>query len=177
MSKPASVAGFAANTGRDWAGWLEFLEGIGARDLSHKDIAERIAATGEASGWWAQSITVAYEQHIGRRAPGQRSDGAYEVAVSKTFAGTMDEALAAWEKLAAGQKDFSGLAPAGPAETSATEKWRYWRCPLDDGTKIVVTISEKAPGKSGLTVAHQKLATEEDKEHWRAYWKGLLSAL
>ncbi|MFN4024664.1 MAG: hypothetical protein ACK4MQ_07520 [Hyphomonas sp.] len=177
MSKPASVEGFAKNTGRDWNGWLEFLGAIGAKDLSHKEIAARIAATGEASGWWAQQITVAYEQHIGRRAPGQRSDGAFEVAVSKTLAGSMDEALAAWQKLAGGRTEFGGVAIAAAPETSATEKWRYWRCGLADGTKLTVTITGKAPGKAGLTVTHDKLASAEDKERWRAFWKAELSAL
>lgn len=177
MSKPASVEGFAKNTGRDWAGWLEFLASIGAKDLPHKEIAARIAATGEASGWWAQSITVAYEQHIGRRAPGQRGDGAFEVAVSKTLAGNMDAALAAWQKLAGRRAEFDGVAVAGAPETSATEKWRYWRCSLEDGTKLNVTVTDKAPGKAGLTVTHEKLASAEDKEHWRAFWKTELSAL
>ena len=177
MSKPASVEGFEKNTGRDWAGWLTFLDEIGAAKLTHKEIAERIAATGEASGWWAQQITVAFEQHIGRRAPGQRSDGAFEVAVSKTLAGNMDDALAAWQKMTRGRKDFGGVAMAANPETGATEKWRYWRCSLADGTKLNVTVTDKAPGKSGLTVAHEKLASAEDKERWRAFWETELSAL
>src|SRR5690606_39188985 len=93
MTKPIATAAFAEKTGKSWQGWLDFLDGIGARDLSHTEIARAIVETGEASGWWAQGITVAYEQHIGRRQPGQRPNGGYEVSVSKTVSGSPEEAL------------------------------------------------------------------------------------
>src|SRR5690606_38785401 len=85
-TRPVPTAPFSEKTGRDWAGWLAFLDEIGARDMPHGEIAARVLATGDASAWWAQSITVAFEQHIGRRRPGQRSAGTYEVSANRTVA-------------------------------------------------------------------------------------------
>ena len=103
-TKPISTAAIEKGTARSWQDWLAFLEEIGADRLSHKEIAERVAATGDASGWWSQSIAVAYEQRIGRRRPGQRSDGTYQASASRTIPGTRDEALVAWSALTGQRK-------------------------------------------------------------------------
>ena len=71
---------FARTTGRSWEKWLEFLNEIGAGELTHTEIAQRIHDTGDATGWWSQSIALAYEQHIGRRVPGQVREGEYVVS-------------------------------------------------------------------------------------------------
>lgn len=177
MVKPANTAAFAEKTGRSWEGWLEFLDAVGARELSHKEIARKIVETGEASGWWAQGITVAYEQHIGRRQPGQRSDGRHEVSVSRSVAGTLDEAMAAWATAAQGLGDADGVAFAGEPDVSASDKWRYWRRPRADGTRLSVTVGEKSGGKATITVTHEKLDGPEEIERWRGYWKAVLGTL
>lgn len=168
MTKPTATAAFAEKTGKSWEGWLDFLEETGARTLSHKEIASRIVETGEASGWWAQGITVAYEQHIGRRKPGQRPGGGYEVSVSKTVAGTPEAALALWGAVAEGLDTADGIAFAGPAETSASEKWRYWRRELVDGTRISATIGEKPGDKASIALTHARLADDAAVTRWRA---------
>jgi hypothetical protein len=43
-----------------------------------------------------------------------------------------------------------------------SEKWRYWRCGLDDGSRIVVTIGDKPPAKSVLSVQHERLDSAEE---------------
>ncbi|HUC20676.1 MAG TPA: hypothetical protein VMR98_04240 [Candidatus Polarisedimenticolaceae bacterium] len=43
------------------------------------------------------------------------------------------------------------------------------------GTRISVPMYQKAPGKVALSVQHEKLESTEQVEHWRAYWKELLS--
>lgn len=175
--KPANTSAFADKTGRSWEGWLEFLEEIGARELSHKEIARRIVETGDASGWWAQGITVAYEQHIGRRQPGQRADGRHEVSVSRTVARTLDEAMAAWTSIADRLEMADAVDFAGEADISASDKWRYWRRALADGTRVVVTVGEKSGGKATIALTHEKLAEPEDIERWRTYWKAALGTL
>lgn len=129
------------------------------------------------TGWWAQGITVAYEQHIGRRVPGQTSTGAFEMSATRTMAGTMDDALETWIRLMAGRAAIDGVALDGMAESSVTEKWRYWRCRLDDGSRVVVTIGPKGPGKALLDVQHTKLSSSEDIERWRKVWKAELTRL
>lgn len=177
MSRPANTAAIAKGTGKPWRDWLAFLESIGARDLPHKQIAQKVLDTGEASAWWAQGIAVAYEQHIGRRAPGQRNDGAFEVAVSRTVSGSPDDALALWLDAMAGCDAVDGVPLAGRPAVSETATWRYWRCALGDGSRLVATIGRKGEGKAGITVTVEGLAGAADKERWRAYWKAALTAL
>lgn len=177
MTRPANTAAFAKATGRSWEQWLTFLEAIGARDLPHQEIAQRIFDTGDASGWWSQGIAVAYEQHIGRRQPGQRTDGAFEVSVSRTVTGTLDDALAMWIDVMAGRDDVDGVALVGEPGVSRSDKWRYWRCALADGSRVTVTIGGKGEGKAAITVAQQKLDSAEDQQRWRAWWKGVLGGL
>ena len=89
MTKPVSIAGIVKATKITWPEWLSFFKNVGAKDLTHPEIAakayEKMAASQDSRRWWSQAVTVAYEQHIGRRQPGQRSDGTYEVTLNKTF--------------------------------------------------------------------------------------------
>lgn len=73
--------------------------------------------------------------------------------------------------------ELSGVPVVSGPEQSASEKWRYWRCGLVDGTRITVNVGLKAPGKSGLGINHEKLASPEEVERWRALWKDTLEAL
>ena len=63
-------------TQRTWDEWLRFMDAHDARNLDHKQIAvkvyEEFDGTIESRGWWTEAMTVAYEQYIGRRVPGQR---------------------------------------------------------------------------------------------------------
>ncbi|CAH2398778.1 conserved hypothetical protein [Mesorhizobium ventifaucium] len=175
MVRAISTKNFEAETGRSWEEWLVFLGRIGAADLSHAEIARRVRETGLASGWWSQSITVAYEQHIGRRIPGQDNDGRFAVSTTKTVPGSMDETLARWATFMTAQKDIGGIAISRGPETSVSRKWRYWRCGLANGTRVIAGIGDKPGGKSSLAVQHEKLATADDVECWRNYWKSLLN--
>ncbi|MEE3921840.1 hypothetical protein V2I01_36860 [Micromonospora sp. BRA006-A] len=59
-------------TGQDWAGWFDRLDAWGAVDRTHTEIARWLVDTHGMPGWWAQTVTVGYEQARGLRAPGQR---------------------------------------------------------------------------------------------------------
>ncbi|NKX54723.1 hypothetical protein [Arthrobacter mobilis] len=181
MTKASNTAAIEKATGTGWENWVEFLDGVGGQDLPHKEIAkhahERLLEAHPNAGWWAQSVTVAYEQHIGRRQPGQSCDGDFQVGVSKTFPGSMDEALEAWCTLVAGRGEFSGVPLEKEPATSSTEKWRYWRAALSDGSRVSLDIYQKAPGKAGMGINHTKLDSQEAVEHWRAYWRVLFKEL
>lgn len=181
MTKPINTAGIEKATNKSWQEWLKILDNMGAKDLSHKEIArqlyDELDGKVENHGWWAQGITVAYEQQIGRRVPGQRSDGSFEVSVNKTLNGSMDEAFGAWLELLDQQTDFNGVKLIGEASTSETVKWRNWRATLVDGTKVVVGINQKTPDKANLGLAHQKLHNSGQAEAWRMFWKEFLNQL
>jgi hypothetical protein len=178
MTKPSNFAAIEKTTGKTWEEWVKYLEGIGAKDLPHKDIANhvrnKLKATQENAGWWAQSITVAYEQYIGRRKPGQRSDGTYEVSVTKTRPGTMEDAMKVWLFLIQGKDEFSGIAITIPPTISQTDKRLHWVCGLADGSRVRADTSESS-GKVRLAITHGKLTDQKAMEKWRAYWKTLLA--
>lgn len=177
MVRMMNVEAIERGIGRSWSEVREFLAGINASDMDHKEIAAALDASGLATGWWAQSATVAYEQQIGRRVPGQDCDGHYQVSVSKTVAGSMDGVRAKWLDLLDGSDEFSGIPVSAGPELSDTAKWRYWRCALADGSRVNVNVYEKDARKSVLSLQHEKLESHEQLAHWRAYWKGLLAGM
>ena len=177
MAQTISKQAIEKGTGKSWDDWLGFFESINAAKLTHKEIAQKAYDRGDVPGWWAQMVTVAYEQHIGRRVPGQDCDGQFAASISKTINGTMDDALKQWQDLVKGKKDFSDVTISDGPKVSQTDKWRYWRAGLADGSRLNVNIYQKSPGKAGLGIDHEKLESDQQAEHWRAYWKQLLTNL
>ena len=173
MIKPSNIKSLETGTGKSWEYWLGFLESIHAGDFPHDEIVSKVNAHG-ANAWWSQGITVAYEQHIGRRLPGQRCDGDFSVTVSKTVEGNMDEVLSKWVDAVKDFSELDGVKISREPAVSQTEKWRYWRCGMADGATISVNIQEKPGGqKSMLAINHDKLQQAEEVERWRSFWKNL----
>lgn len=180
MTKPSNVPAIETATDTSWEDWLSFFDEHEASKLTHKEIADLVYAKikgRESDGWWSQAVTVAYEQHIGRREPGQRSDGSYETSASKTFDGTMSEALEMWILLTGDKTEFNGVALEKDPTWSETEKWRNWRCALADGSRLAVSIYQKTPDKASFGLGHLKLKSAEEAEAWKTYWKTLLEEL
>lgn len=164
-------------TGRVWSEWLAYFESIGAADLDHPEIARRLAADHpDLTGWWGQAVVIHYEQQTGRRAVGETSQGVAANA-SRTVPGDKDAALAAWESAVGGLTEHDGVPVERAGASSATEKWRYWRCTLVDGSKVQVTVSDKAAGKVVVAVQHTGLDSVGARDGWRAYWKSRLTEL
>ncbi|NCB84376.1 MAG: hypothetical protein EOM44_07740 [Bacteroidia bacterium] len=92
--------------------------------------------------------------------------------MSKTVAGNMDDALKKWVKSLDGMTEFDGVKITSEPSISQTEKWRYWRCGLEDKSAISVNIQTKTGGeKSSLAINHDKIQEAGDLEKWRAFWK------
>jgi hypothetical protein len=174
MVKAVNTEAIGTGTKRSFAEWRSFLDGIGGRDLSHKAIAEAVFETGDASGWWSQSVAVAYEQHIGRRVPGQVGEGAYQASASRTVAGTAAEVHKRWTAFMATRTTIDRVKITRGPETSVTEKWRHWRCGLGNGSRVAITFFQKAPGKVAIGVGHENLKSEDEIVRWRGVWKTLL---
>ena len=181
MVKSSNTASIASATGRPWDEWVEVLERAGARELGHTAIARLTLAhmpdSVERAEWWAQGTAIAYEQHAGLRVPGQSCSGDFQTSASRTVAGDKDTALQAWMAVVAGRDEFGGVPVEAEPSTSSSEKWRYWRAPLADGTRVTVNFSDKAGGKASVGLAHTKLDSAEAIEFWRPVWKELLGRL
>ena len=176
MAKELSADAIVAGTGRTWEEWLAFFDSVGGESLDHKELVAAASKIG-APPWWRQMVSVKYEQHIGRRAPGQVGVGNFNVSASKTWSGSLDSALNRWSEVMAGRREVSGLSITRGPQISATEKWRYWRAGLSDESRVVVNISAKGADKSVISVQHEKLRSEDEVNHWREYWKSVLKGV
>ncbi len=182
MAKPPHVPSMAeekvlAATGMGWDDWFTQLDDDGARDMDHRTLAQHIHTKFGTRGWWCQTITVEYERRIGRRKVGQSSSGTFQTAVSRTMAGDLDDVLETWLTQYADLSEMDGTPLKEPALVTGSDAWRYWRAPLEDGSRIVVTIGVKTPDKCILTVSMERLADEGQAERWKAYWKPRVVAL
>ena len=162
-------------TGRSWDQWLEWMAGIGADGLSHHEIATALIHELDGKvdnlGWWAQATAVAYEQHIGRRVPGQRPDGTFQTSVSRSTPLGMEALMDAWTEFAAADDAVSDLI-AGEVRVSGTANRITWRAKARDGAAITVISEPKKDGTASLVVQHVGSATLEGnieaKEAWTA---------
>lgn len=158
-------------TGKVWDEWMTLLEQRGAAKLNHTQIAALLHEEYDVAAWWAQTITVEYERMIGRREVGQSCTGTYQASASKTLPGTMEAVYMAWQDHMKGKDNLNDVPYEQAPTTSETEKWRYWRVALVDGSKPVVTITQKAEGKVHLAVNHDKLNDTDAVAAWKIYWK------
>lgn len=180
MTKPSNLESIEHATGKKWSEWVAWLESFGADELPHPRIAEHVneelQGKVENAGWWAQGITVAYEQHIGRRVPGQQNDGTFELTVTKTLAGTKEDVFALWNEAYGMAKEFNGQA-VGAVRTSITPVRSYWRCSLAGGSALSVAVEQKGPARAMASITHTKLGSSEEKDKWRTYWKEIIAKL
>jgi hypothetical protein len=85
-----------AATGRGWSAWLAALKKAGARAWTHKEIVAWLAACSEMSGWWRQTVAVAFEKAVGLRVVGQTGGAGFQVGVARTIAAPIGKV---WEAL------------------------------------------------------------------------------
>jgi len=177
MSENTKIESIERATGITWDAWLAFMDSIGAKDLSHHEIAtkvlERLMATTESPGWWAQSVTVAYEQYIGRRLPGQQPDGTFQTSVSRSTKFEMKLLMDAWTAFAADDQEIRNEV-AGDARTSGTEKRLSWRAKLQDHTSVIVISEPKPDGSASIVVQHTGSQTQELNNEAKAKWLSII---
>lgn len=183
-------------TGVAWGDWTAWLEQEGAAALPHAELARLVrdrlgqlgvtvhAVTGKPlnDGWWAQSIAIDFEHDHGMRAIGQDHRGDFAASASRTVVATLDEALAMWIAATEGLSEAGGVPFAAQPSISATEKWRYWRVPLADGTRVQVDISARrtatdAAPRSVVAVQHSRLLSAEEIPQRKLVWKEILAGL
>jgi hypothetical protein len=122
-------------------------------------------------------VAVKYEQHIGRRVPGQDNGGNFNISASRTVSDSLDATLNRWIQVMTTYDDLSGFAITRGPDISETDQWRYWRAGLEDGSRIVVNISLKSSDKSVISVQHERLSSLEAADHWRLFWKTVLKEI
>lgn len=118
-------------------------------------------------------MTVAYEQYIDRRLPGQRPDGTFQTSVSKATKLGMQALMDKWADFAAGDPETKALA-AGEVRVSGTDKRITWRTKGHDGSDIRITSEPKKDGSASIIAVQMGLETDELNQAAKAKWAGIL---
>ncbi|MFH8250009.1 hypothetical protein ACH3VR_06550 [Microbacterium sp. B2969] len=159
-----------AATGRDHAEWHALLDGAGAKGWSHAETARWLTEEQGVAAWWAQGVTIGYEQARKGRIPGQRADGTFSTQKAKTIPGQRLDALAAvGAALTAryGEPSGQNLAAALPIM-----RWR-----LADGTRLSASAGPENASGTPITIAQEKLPDQATAEAAKAAFSELLEEI
>src|SRR5437867_8030677 len=168
-----SDASIKAKTGCTWERWTHALDYAGAHKWPHRAIAEYVHEKYKVGDWWAQTVTVGYERIKGLRAIGQRRDGSFEAAKSKTFAAPLGKLYRAWSSA---RTRAQWLPDVALAVRSATPR-KYMRITWPDGTSVQLGFLKKGVRKSAVAVQHTKLPDRAAATKMKAFWEERLAAL
>jgi uncharacterized protein YndB with AHSA1/START domain len=138
---------------------------LGAKENDHKTIAKHLQDDLGVDPWWAQAVTVRYEQERGLRVVGERADGTFEFAVQRTIRTTLEEAYDAFTDPELLSKWFttsakSDLTVGGYYSNADGDKGQYTL--LDRPVRLRFTWDNEihCPG-TVVEVAFQKKTTEK----------------
>jgi hypothetical protein len=173
----AKLAGMAdtaikAKTGCTWERWTHALDYVGAQAWPHRKIAEYVHEKFKVGDWWSQTVTVGYERIKGLRAIGQRRDGTFEAAKSKTFGVSLSRLYRSWSD----PKLRAKWLPVALTVRSATPQ-KTMRIKWPDGTTVVLGFIKKGAAKSSVAVQHVKLSDRAAQTKMKEFWEERLQAL
>jgi uncharacterized protein YndB with AHSA1/START domain len=159
-------------TGRGYDEWFAVLDDWGATGRTHKEIAAHLVEERGVAGWWAQSLTVAYEQERGMRAPGQRKDG-YSANASKTVRAPMEEIFAAFVEEGIRERWLAGLELTVLSDNPP----KRVTADLADGTRVVLYLTAKDTDRVSVAVEQSRLADAESIAEAKEFWRERLGRL
>lgn len=172
----ARIQAIERATNRSWDDWLTFMQRIGAEDLDHHTIATHLLTELRGMvdniGWWAQATAVAYEQHVGRRVPGQQPDGTFRISLSRSTTMGMSDLMQAWTAFADTDPDVGSLTVA-PPRVSGTEKRITWRTKGQEQSTVTVISEPKKNGTAALIIQHGGLPSPDAANDARQTWMGV----
>jgi hypothetical protein len=172
--RPYSDEVIRRNTGRVWDEWFALLDAWGAAQRPHPEIARWLVEEHAVGGWWAQGVTVAYEQARGLRDPGQRRGGLYEVNASKTVAVPVERLYEAFADPAVRGRWL----PDATFEVRTARPPRSIRANWDDGsTRLLVAFTAHGEAKSQVAVTHERVPDAPTADRLKAFWRERVAVL
>ena len=163
----------AEKTGKTWDEWFSILDAWGAKKRTHTEIARYVNGDLGVDGWWAQTVTTFYERARGMRLKHQKHDG-FEVSASKTINAPVKKVFDAFvqDRL---RKEWLTDGSLGLRTSQPNKGARFdWE---DGSTRVVVWFEKKAPSKTTVALAHQKLPDAGEAETMKAMWRERLADL
>jgi hypothetical protein len=174
----ARLAGMAdavikAKTGCTWERWVWALDRVHAHEWPHRDIAEHVHTKYKVPGWWSQAVTVGYERIKGLRVVGQRRDGSFEAAKSRTFAVPAARLFGAWKSA----RTRARWLPDVRLTIRTATPHRSMRIRWPDGTTVALWFTARGAGKCQVSVQHLQLPSKEAATRMKQFWAERLAAL
>jgi len=160
-------------SGLDWPAWTRLLDRADAASMSHRDIATWVGEHSDASGWWAQMITVAYERFRGLRDYGQRRGGGYDVNKSKTIPVPLGDLYRAFDDVGLRERWLPGVDLT--IRTATANK--SMRIRMADDSPLDVYFSAKGDHKSVVNLQHRQLPDRAAADETRTFWTERLATL
>lgn len=162
-------------TGKGWDNWLAVLDAAEATKMTHKEMAQWLVAEGHIeSEWWAQTITVGYEQARGMRKVNQKTDG-FTFSVTKTMPFEIGSVYEAWADplmRAAWMPDSSRL-----EITTANLNKNIRGKRSDTGSYVIASFARKTDDRTQVVVQIERLKSESEVEPERAKWRKTITDL
>ena len=172
--RPYSDEVIRSNTGRTWDEWFALLDGWGAARRPHPEIARWLVEEHDVGGWWAQGVTVAYEQARGLRAPGQRRGGLFEVNATRTVAVPVDRLYEPFADPALRERWL----PGATVELRTARPAKSIRANWDDGsTRLVIAFTARGEAKSQVALTHERVPDAGTADKLKAFWRERMAAL
>ena len=163
----------SARTGKTWAQWFRLLDRAGAKTRDHRNIVAVVSSRWpEIGGWWAQMVTVTYEQARGKRAKHEKPEG-FEVGASKTVGVPLGMLYRAWTDEKTRRRWLSGAR----FTVRKASRDKSLRISWDGGSRVSVYFLEKGKGRSQVAVQHGKLGSAAAEEKMKKFWKEKLAKL
>jgi len=162
-----SDAAVQSKTGKTWREWLATLDKVGANKMTHRDIARLVHARyPKIGGWWAQMVTVGYEQARGLREVHQKVGG-YSASVSRTVAAPVGKLYKAWTDAGLRRR---WLGSAKFTITTATRN-KVLRIKWPEGdTRVGVYFLPKGPRRCQMSLQHDRLAARSHVAQKKDFW-------
>ena len=172
---PTSDASIRERTGRGWEEWFDLLDDWGAADKPRREISRWVASqlNTEPLAWNAQAVTGGYERARLGREVGQFEDG-FRASVSRTVAVPVERLYDAFVR--PGQRK-RWLPDATMRRRTSTKPLRARFDWGDDGSRVHVTFESKGDRKSTVTISHERLADQAERDRMKAYWRERTTAL
>jgi len=168
-----SDGAFRAGSGRPIGEWLEILDAWGATERTHTEIARWLVAEQGIGGWWAQSVTVAYERARGMRARHERATGFYGT-VTRTMAAGPERITDAFTDAVV----RAAWLPDAPMRLRTAARGRGARFDWDDPpSRVVVALVDKGPSKTQIAVTHERLPDADAVARVKELWRERLASL
>ncbi|MET8837063.1 DUF4287 domain-containing protein [Micromonospora sp. NPDC004540] len=169
-----SAALLRERTGHDWDEWFARLDTWGGAARTHTEIARWLVTEHEVPGWWAQTVTVGYEQARGLRAPGQRRGGGFEATGSRTVAVPVAALFEAFADETLRRRWLPDVAVRVRTATAPKSFRADW---AGGPSRIAVGFTAVSEKKARVAVQHEKLTDAAEADRLKAYWRDRLAAL